>query len=210
MTISQSVRVCFAELLVTLRDNQQMDAEPCCESQVGSYVYPLEQLRRAIAAIRRCESISDDYLAQFSTLGGAFVHVALAYLALYIPDKPWDPAATAIITRRMNDVLNAELSQIFETRKFLEKQLRGTKPSRRLKVDSDKLSVARLKSTSTEKPTIYRPHISQVPQVHQELYHLLEITVKSARVERILTTPNPLELSTYIGSLRRILNNLKT
>ena len=167
------------------------------------FQYPSNQLRSAIAAIVRSESDMDE-LSKCWCITEAWVRFTLACISLYVPDKPYDPAATAIVNRRRANFEQVEISTRVETRIEIERQLRGSSQSRRLDIDVQKLEHAKHALVGMGNLTIYRPSISQIGQIQQDLNQLLEITVKSTRLESMFADP-----TAYRAELQTVLNTLE-
>ena len=174
------------------------------------FQYPSNQLRHAIAAIIQSESDTDD-LSHCSCIAEAWVRFTLACISLYVPDKPYDPAATAIVNRKRANLEQVKSSTTVETRTEIERQLRGSSQSKRLNVDVQKLEHAKSAFLGLGNLTIYRPTISQIAHIQQDLNQLLEITVKSTHLESMFAdaASSTSELKTIINTLEHLATRLQ-
>ena len=211
-SIPEFIRQKLAQLQSSLVDNNPDNSVNGVSSsdELSVYDYPVNSLRRAISAICRCDNSRSDSLERYSELAETSIFFSLASLALYVPDAPLDPAASAIVNKRREELQESELNQTYDTRLHVELRLRGANPSSRLQSDSHKLREIRNTSELTRRAPVYRPKTSQIPQIHHELFQLLQNTVKSTKLHNLIEKPNQLELKTFIGNLERMAVKLST
>jgi len=140
------------------------------------------------------------------------VRFGLACIALYVPDKPNDPAAIAIVNDERRILRVSEATERYEVREIVDRKFRGFSESRRLKRDKEAFEEAIGASFRMETPKVYRPKVSQIPQVQQEFQQILQSTVKSVRLENLLDNPsiNTSELTTLIENLQQVARRLET
>ena len=211
-SIPEFIRQKLAQLQSSLVDNNPDNSVNGVSSSDGLsvYDYPVNSLRRAISAVCRCDNSGSGSLERYSEVAEASVFFSLASLALYVPDAPFDPAASAIVNKRREELRESELNQTYDTRLYVELRLRGANPSSRLQSDLHKLREIRNASELTRRAPVYRPKTSQIPQIHHELFQLLQNTVKSTKLDNLIEKPNQLELKTFIGNLERMAVKLST
>ena len=171
---------------------------------------PLNYLHCSIASILAAKKLFDDYLERSFYISKAWIQFALACIALYVPDKPHDPAAAPILNLKLSSMLEAELSCKIESRREIERQFRGPFPSRRLESQERQLEEARVVLASSSSVTVYRPTSSQLPQLQHDLSQLLQLTVNSAKLDSLLTeiATNQPPLKTLISNLEQISSRL--
>lgn len=175
-----------------------------------AFQYPLRQLYAAISASFCCEQSEFDH-GRLRPLAEAYIRFGLACISLFVPDKPFDPAAVMIANSKRASLHEADLSETVLTRTYIEQHLRGSSKSCRLDFDLFKLEEAKKASAKSRHLNVYRPRTSQVSQMQQNFDQLLDITVKSARLEAYLASPdsNRRELETAVSTLERLANRLE-
>ena len=168
---------------------------------------PFQELQRSVkATIRDSNQDVEGEIAEYGRVAEAYIGFALAFIALYVPDKPFDPAAAAIVERKRANRLESDLTMSVDTRTHIEQHLRGSNQSCRLTADIDKLEQARKATNVSSALKVYRPPLSQIPQIQQDLNQLLQLTVKSQRLPTILSEAltSRSELENLINSLERL------
>ena len=173
---------------------------------------PFLELQRSVKAItHHPDHDNDDDIARYARVADAFIGFALASIALYVPDKPFDPAAAVIVESKRAILLEADLNMSINTRTHIEQHLRGSNQSCRLKADIEKLEQSRHAKNALGALKVYRPPVSQIPQIQQDLNQLLRLTVKSQRLPTILTNclTARSELENLIHTLERLATRLE-
>src|SRR5271170_310009 len=173
---------------------------------------PLRELQRSVkATIGDANQDTEDEITEYGRVAEAYIGFALAFIALYVPDKPFDPAAAAIVERKRANLLEADLTMSVDTRNHIEQHLRGSNQSCRLTADIEKLEQARIATNASGALKVYRPPLSQIPQIQQDLNQLLQLTVKSQRLPTILSDPLGArsELENLINTLEHLGSRLE-
>jgi midasin len=174
---------------------------------LGAYFYPMKTLAQAALEISSPESRNDGRLNLYLAIAKAFVQFALALIALYVPDKPHDPAAREIVNKRRNEFEVSDLLAKVETRRSIENRLRPV-PSKRLEAETSKLESLRGNGIESRNFMIYRPQISQIPQIQQDLIQLLEITIRKDEVLRSEKFDTA-KVQLVLGNLEQIASRLQ-
>ena len=173
---------------------------------------PFRELKRSINALACDVDLNvEGSIAVYGRVAEAYIGFALAFIALYVPDKPFDPAAAAIVERKRANLLEGELKISVDSRTRIEYHLRGANQSYRLTTEIAELEEARRARSISGSLKVYRPPVSQIPQIQQDLSQLLALTVNSQRFSIALSNSVAVksELESLINTLERLASRLE-
>ena len=158
-----------------------------------------------LAASRKKGSNSLD---RISHIAQAFIRFSLAFIQLYIPDQPFDPASEFIVGQKVLERRHNQASSKLESRTAIEKRLRTT-TSKRWLVDSSNLDLATRSLDAASRIRIVRPPVSQISSIHEDFRYVVDPLVLHTILQDLTDTQrNKLRIANILDNFERIASRL--
>ncbi|EEH22929.2 hypothetical protein PABG_05140 [Paracoccidioides brasiliensis Pb03] len=130
-------------------------------------------------------------------LGAACIHLAMACLRLFVPNRPFDPSLSLVVQRQQYTQRAMEKVKRLKALKEFESSFSGQESSLRIRIVEEEL---RLLGSAPPLPPVSRPHPSQSGELQGEFINLLN-SVLNENPDTIL---NSLQDMTKLNPITRV------
>jgi midasin len=170
---------------------------PAEDSAAGDILAALQ----SVAASRDTHRNSLDRMLD---IAHAFSQFSAAFVSLYIPDKPFDPASEIIVRQKVLTRRRDEGLSRLESRTAIENRMRATASRTRIH-DSERLDSANKALETASRTRVVRPTTSQISSIHEDFRYVVNLMAMGWLKDPYLT---PTQVSNILANLERVANRL--